>query len=76
MSVELVVGSWAICLWMSSFVWVETSPPIRVDSRTWRAMSWPAAPGAGVFAMPSEISDVSRASENFARLECSVEDIS
>jgi len=41
-SVELVVGIWAICLWMSWLVWVETSPLMRVFSRTWRATSAPA----------------------------------
>ena len=46
-SVEFVVGRSAICLWMSWLVWAETSPPMRVDSRTWRAMSWPAALGGG-----------------------------
>src|ERR1700730_974244 len=46
-SVEFAAGRAAICLRMSWLVWAETSPPIRVDSRTWRAMSWPVALGGG-----------------------------
>ena len=46
-SIEFVVEMSLICLRISWLVWVDTSPPIRVVSRTWRATSGPAESGGG-----------------------------
>jgi hypothetical protein len=62
-SVEFAAGRLAICLRMSWLVWAETSPPISVDSRTWRAMSWPVALGGGWLGRVVLSSVVRRASE-------------
>src|SRR5580704_17158877 len=65
-SVEFAAGRPAICLPMSWLVWAETSPPIKEDSRTWRAMSWPVALGGGWLGSLVFISVVRIASEYLA----------
>src|SRR5258707_15678189 len=65
-SVEFAAGRSAICLRMSWLVWAETSPPIKVDSRTWRAMSCPVV-GGGWLGTVVLSSVVRSASEYLAR---------